>query len=233
MTGFELSIPDLVGGFVGFFLTIFVLSYAFGDNGLFRLAIYIFIGVSTGFVAAAVFIGVLWPQLFRPLVYGTAEERLLVAVPLVLSIILFTKAIPRLSALGAPVMAFLVGIGAATVIGGALLGTLVPQIQATFNSFDKNAIAQQGLGMGGGFIDSVIVLIGLVTTLASFQYNTYLVKKYSLQPLWQFVFRVGRIFIAITLGAIFSGVYLAALTALVERSKSMVDFIFYLIGLAL
>jgi len=233
MNALNLNIPDLAGGLVGFFLTIFVLSYVFGDNSLFRLAVYLFIGVSIGFVAAAVFIGVLWPGLLRPLFYGAIDEQLLVVVPLVLGLILFTKAFPRLSAIGDPVMAFLVGIGAATVIGGALLGTLVPQVQTTINSFNKEAISQQGLGVGGGLINSFIIMLGLITTLASFQYSTALIKKYSLQPLWEIVFRVGRVFVAITLGAIFAGVYLAALTALVERLRALIDFFFRLIGLVM
>jgi uncharacterized membrane protein len=41
---------------------------------------------------------------------------------------------------------------------------------------------------------------------------------------------VGRIFIGITLGAVFAGVYSAALAALIERFSSLVNFITSFLG---
>jgi len=44
---------DLVGGVVAFLLTIVVLSYLFfGTHGLFRLVVYLFVGVTAGYVGA-------------------------------------------------------------------------------------------------------------------------------------------------------------------------------------
>ena len=42
---------------------------------------------------------------------------------------------------------------------------------------------------------------------------------------------VGRLFIAITLGVLFAGVYTAALTAMIERLGSIINFIRQLLGL--
>ena len=42
---------------------------------------------------------------------------------------------------------------------------------------------------------------------------------------------VGRLFIAITLGALFAGVYMASLTAMIERLSSIINFIRQLIGI--
>ena len=41
----------------------------------------------------------------------------------------------------------------------------------------------------------------------------------------EFLAWFGRIFIAITLGAVFAGVYSAAMTALIERISSLINFI--------
>ena len=43
-------------------------------------------------------------------------------------------------------MAYLVGVGAAVAIGGAVLGTLLPQISATFDNFDLKS-AQCGISL--------------------------------------------------------------------------------------
>ena len=41
---------------------------------------------------------------------------------------------------------------------------------------------------------------------------------------------IGRIFVAITLGVLFAGVYMAALTAMIERLSSIVNFIRQLVS---
>ena len=225
MIGADITLIDLTGGFVAFFLTLVVLSYALGDNLLFRLAIYLFVGVSAGFVAAAAFYGIIWPQLIRPLAFGSLDERLLALVPFLLSILLATKAVPRLAATGTPVMAFLVGVGSATIIGGALAGTLFPQLRATFNLLDDQSLIQSGVDPGLALMNGSLILVGIVATLASFQFGTRFMNNPSLQGFWKIIHGIGRIFIAITFGVIFAGVYAAVLTALVERFKFVLDFI--------
>ncbi len=61
---------DLLGGLISFLLTLMILSYLFGDNVFFRVAVYIFVGVSAGYAAAVAWWQVLWPRLFNPLLRG-------------------------------------------------------------------------------------------------------------------------------------------------------------------
>jgi hypothetical protein len=223
---------DLIGGLLGFLLTLCVFSYLLGDNGLFRFAIHIFIGVAAGFVAAMALRSVIVPQLFVPLIGGALAEKLWVLFPLLLSLLLFAKAFPRLSILGSPVMAFLVGVGAAVAIGGALLGTLFPQFRATTQLLDTAAIQASGKEVGVELLNGVLILLGLVVTFASFQYNTGFIKSSSFRALWNLIYWSGRVFVAITFGVIFAGVYLASLAALTERLNSLLVFLFKLFSLA-
>ena len=62
-------------------------------------------------------------------------------IPLVLGISLLAKLSPRISWIGNFAMAVLVGVGAAAAIGGALLGTLIPQAQAAMDAFDFRSAA--------------------------------------------------------------------------------------------
>ncbi len=226
--GVESNLAALLGGFVGFILTLSILSYAFGDNAIFRSSLYLFIGASTGFVLAAVFFTVIWPMLLRPILFGVPAERLLTLVPLFLSLLLLTKALPRYSSIGSPVMAFLVGVGAAAVIGGAVLGTLFPQIQATVNLFDTQTIALSGANWGVILFNNLIILFGFILTLVSFQFGTRAFKNENLNAFWKVAYSSGRIFVALTFGVIYAGVIMASLSALVERFNFMVDFIFSL-----
>jgi len=218
---------ELISGFVAFLLTIFVLSYLIGDNFLFRSAIYIFVGVSAGYVAAIVWHQVLAPQLFHPILFGSANEKIIVIFPLILTLLLFTKAIPSLSKIGTPSVALMVGVGAAVAIGGAVTGTLFPQAMAAINVFDLQAANERGVSSGGQFIEGGLMLLGTISTLVYFQFRAKRGDdgKYKRNPLTKMLAFVGKIFIAITFGVLFAGVFSAALTAFIERLDFLFSFI--------
>ncbi len=89
---------EVISGFIGLILTLLVFSYLIGDNPLFRFAIYLFIGVSSGYAAFAAWQYVLWPRLFSPFLSQLGNPNLnqliLLAVPLVLKPIAAGKALP-------------------------------------------------------------------------------------------------------------------------------------------
>ena len=210
--------PDLIAGTVAFLLTLMILSYLIGDNPLFRVAVYIFVGISAGYVAAVSIRQVLWPDLLQPLyqgfLSGITVRQAVLAVPLLLSGMLLMKAWPPLTRLGMPAMGLLVGAAAAAAVGGAVTGTLFPQVNATIGAFDlKNAGSPESL------INAGLVLAGVATTLVYFHFGARTkadgsVRRFGLIELTAFV---GSIFLAVTLGVLFAGVYSAALTALIER----------------
>jgi hypothetical protein len=216
---------DLITGFLSFLFTVLILSYVVGDNPAFRLAIHAFVGVSAGYVAVIIFRQVIVDKMFLPMVSGTMLDRVLLAFPLVLSLFLLGKLSPRSEWLGRPVVALLVGIGAASAIAGAILGTLFPQMAAATDLFE---LSNPNLGtVAGNVLTGVVALIGTIVTLAYFQFTVRSTRptpgKWS--GFMGFFAVLGRVFIAITLGAIFAGVLAAALTALAERMQSIVLFI--------
>jgi hypothetical protein len=207
--------PDVIAGIIAFLLTLMILSYLIGDNPFFRVAVFIFVGVSAGYVAVVAYWQVLWPDLIRPLISGTAFERALLSVPLVLSVLLLMKVSPQLTRLGTPAMAILVGVSAAVAIGGSVTGTLFPQITATINAFD---LQKSGAPIAALF-NGAFILLGVIATLAYFHFGARTVADGSVRRvgLIEVIAFVGSIFIAITLGVIFAGVYSAALAALIDR----------------
>lgn len=224
----EMGTPDLVGTLLGFALTLMVFSYAFGDNALFRLTIHLFIGVAAGYAAVVAWYNVVWPQLLLPIISGSQSERLFVLFPLVLSGLLIFKASPRLSRIGNPAIAYLVGVGVAAAIGGAVMGTIFPQVLASINLFDADAIRQSGESPLLMLLQGVMILIGTLTSLIYFHFGV----KPKLggtprRPEWMEVIAlIGQVFIAITLGAVFAGVLTACLVALIERVYFIGDIIF-------
>jgi hypothetical protein len=218
---------DLVAGLAGFLFTLLIFSYLIGDGPLFRVAIYIFTGVSTGYIAAVAWWQVLLPRLVIPLIAAPMQEKLFLVVPMVGAVLILMKLAPRLAGLARPVMAFLVGIGAAVTIAGALSGTLLPQILGAVNTFDVAAAASRNISLFEVMINGGIILAGTVLTLAYFHFGARPTADGTVRRLGpiELLAWLGRIFIGITLGAIFAGVYAAALTALIERVSSLMDFI--------
>ena len=210
---------DLVTGFLSFLLTLMILSYLIGDNPAFRVAVYIFVGVSAGYVAAVAWWQVIYPKVLLPLLTGSFIERLLALVPLILGFLLLMKLSQRTAWMGNASVAFLVGVGAAVAVGGAVMGTLIPQTQASFNVFNSTRVGESWLAR---LFFGAIMLVGTVTTLVYFHFGAKTTAggpQRSKLVIW--LGWIGQVFIAITLGVLFAGVFAAAMTALIERMNSI------------
>jgi hypothetical protein len=226
--GYKVTLaPDLITGLASFLFTVLIFSYLLRDNPLFRIATYLFVGGSAGYIATVAWWQVLWPNLLSPLAFGRLDQRILLVIPLLGSGLLLMKIWPPLGRLGSPAMAYLVGVGAAAAIGGALIGTLIPQIAATINAFDMQSAAVRQNGFLEIIWNGAFILTGTVTSLAYFHFGARAkadgsIKRAALIEILAFI---GRIFIAITLGVLFAGVYASALTALIERLSSIIQFL--------
>ena len=229
--------PDQVNLFTGvisFLFTLLIFSYVLGDNPLFRIAVYIFIGVSAGYIAVVAWWQVVMPRLVYPFMSaissGTLLQVLLILVPLLGALMLLV--FPHVTGLGRIPMAFLVGVGAAVTIAGAVIGTIIPQIQGTINAFDMGVTRTQNIGFVEAVSNATIILAGTVLTLSYFHFSARQKADGSMHRLGAIEAMAwgGRVFIGIALGAVFAGVYAAALTALIERISSLINFITNFIG---
>ncbi len=216
---FDEATLNIFSGLAGLVFTLMIFSYVIGDNFLFRLALYIFTGVSAGYIASVSWQQVLWPKLISPLFSGSTQQVLLLIVPLIGSLMILMKVSPRLAGIGRFAMAFIVGAGAAVTVVGAIRGTLIPQVAGTINAFDPN------LGMLGVITNGMVVLLGTVLTLIYFHFGAQTKPDGSVRRLAiiEILAWMGRFFVGVTLGVVFAGVYAAALTALIERISSMIN----------
>ena len=216
---------EAISAIIGLVLSLLIFSYLIGDNPLFRSAIYLFIGVASGYAAVVIWHQVLLPKLFQPLLSANPNLLLPVVVPLGLSVSLLAKLSPRISWLGSFAMAMLVGVGAATALSGAVIGTLIPQSRAAMDAFSSLTV--------GRLLQGVVMLAGTALTLAYFQFSATRAVDGSVKRnvIFEFLAWIGRIFIAITFGVLFAGVYMAALSAMIERISSIINFVKSLLGL--
>jgi hypothetical protein len=210
----ELLGSDFIWVWMAALLTIMVYSYLLGDNPLYRLAEHVFIGSSVAYAVVVVIHGVLRPLLLLPLTSGETGERLLAVVPLVLGLLLWTKLKTSWAWLGNFSVAFLFGVGAALAIGGALFGSILPQVRATVNAIDLS-------DLGNG----LIIVVGTLSTLLYFHFivgaegglsgiGTGFVRAWA---------RFGRWFIMIAFGAIFANTVMARISLLIGRVQFLLD----------
>ena len=223
---------DLSSGIFGLIFTLMVFSYLLDDNPLFRVAVYIFIGVSSGYAATVVCYQVLAPKLLAPLRTGDPNQLVFTIIPLFLSISLLAKLTPRISWIGNFAMAVFVGVGAAAALGGAVLGTLIPQVQAAMAAFDFRSAASTSDAFFG-LLNGIVMLVGTVFTLGYFHFSAERAADGTPRRnrVFELIAWVGRIFIAITLGVLFAGVYMSALTAMIERLGFIINFFRQFIGI--
>lgn len=215
----------IVGPLIAAVLTLMVFSYILGDNVLFRLASHIFVGVAVGYA-----IVVMVHEVFIPA--ATASSAAEVALPaFILSALLLFKIRPtstRLgNTLGSLTLAFLLGVGVALAIGGALFGTLIPQVSASIFSLNLSDYPNTESEVGAvTWLNNIIILLGTIGTL---YYFTFAVRSQgplsgTREGFIRFWAGMGRLMIIFTLGALFANTVSARVALLISRLEFLVNF---------
>jgi hypothetical protein len=200
-------LSDQLGLWIGFILTLMVFSYLLGDNFLYRLAIYVFVGLAAGFITMVTVESVLIPWLQATVQTGDIGSQALGLIPFVLGLLLLTKGSRRFGRLGNLALAFIVGIGTAVAVVGAISGTLLPLSSATASSVSIDPL--------NGFL----LVLGVVCTLIYFQYLARRMPNGVTRRglVVQAFGAVGQGFVVITLGALYGGAILSGLVVFSER----------------
>jgi hypothetical protein len=224
---------DWIGAFLGFVFTLLIFSYLIGDNPLFRITVHIFIGVSAGFAAVIAIDNIIIPRLIEPLFSTNWGEQILALIPLILAMLLLFKISPRFAFIGNIPVSYLVGVSAAAAIGGAVTGTLIPQIIASINLLDLQPNQGFDATLGLRLVNGTIILVGTIATLAYFHFGrgSKSTEKSQIQSWIEGLGQIGQVFIAITFGFLFAGILSAALTALIGRVVFSVDFVRSILGI--
>lgn len=129
MNGF--AAPDLGGAvatWVAALATIGVWSYVVGARRIFVLLQYLLAGLATGYLVLLAIRDVLVARLAAPLIASPADHLLLIVALVLVATLVAASWLPRRAA--APATAILVGGIAAFALGGAVIGTILPQMAA-------------------------------------------------------------------------------------------------------
>jgi hypothetical protein len=242
MTDLVLLVDKVIGPVVAAVLTVMVLSYLIGDNPLFRIATHVFVGVAAGYAGALALRNVLVPGLVTPLASAGLSALtnthliLTVIVPWLLVGLLLFKLSASTARLGSLPVAFLVGVGAAVVVGGAITGTLIPQSAAAMNSFNPTVVTPQTGETGlERMVNVGIMLLGTLSALAYFRFATRNIGTQEADRgliywLGRGSTSVGRLFIAVTFAVMYAGAIATSIIVLSERVQFIRDVVLSFLG---
>ena len=216
----EISNLDIIGAVLGAVFTLMVLSYLLGDNPLYRLALHLFVGALTGYSFSIMLREVIYEKVVTQL-----RPNPLIVVPLVLGLLIIFKGFPNKAYVGNFSVAFLVGVGSAVALSGALLGILIPQIGATGQALSS-------LKSLGDYLNGTLVILGTIFTVLAFTFTTQ--REEELPNLWTQLLTLagdtGRLFLVFTFGAAFGGALTASLSIFIGRIQSIIDLVFNFIA---
>lgn len=216
---------------ISFILTLMVFSYLLGDiplvRNLYRIAVYIFVGMTAAFTVIVTYEGVILPYLqdiqdptTSWTLLGNTGDIIIFFTALIFGLLLLLKPINRLSWLTNSVFAVVIVVGAAVAVIGALSGTLFPLVLSTTNVPDT-ATSDPVTVLNVG-----VIFIGTVTSLMYFQYQASRDIDGQIQQgaIVRRLRWIGKVFIVTTLGAIYATAMLTSLTILTERIGFLLRF---------
>jgi hypothetical protein len=215
---------EFVGLVMGAALTFFILSYLAGDNPLYRLALHLFIGALVGYSFGIVLREVLVGMALSKLVSSPSSA----VAPIALGILLLFKGFSKQAYVGNLSVAYLIGVGAAVALGGALLGTLAPQVAAAGRTLSPVSLENFRFGL----VDGLMVVVGTVSTLLSFTFVRP--KSQQGQGGWTQILGgvawVGRVFLISAFGVAFAGALTTSLSIFIGRMQYLIDILSGLVG---
>lgn len=216
---------------VSFVLTLMVFSYVLGDlpliGILYRVAVYIFVGMAAAFTLVVSYEGLILPYLqdiqnveTSWTTLGNAADIAIFFTALLFGFLLLLKPIQSLTWLTNSVYAVVIVVGASVAVVGALTGTLFPLLHATA------AIPEELSADFSAMVDTLVIFAGTMTALFYFHYQTRAngdggEKQSRLSRGFRYI---GKAFIVTALGAIYASMILSSLTILTERISFLFQF---------
>jgi len=199
------------------FLTLCVFSFLYRDNPFYRFAEHLFVGAAAGYLLATQYQNVILPNVVGPLMAPkiSASGIVLTLIPAMLGILLLLRVFPRLTAPARWALAFYVGVYSGIAVTGYMQAQVMAQVADSVKPFEG----------GWHAVNSILILIGLLTVLAYFFFSAPHTGLHGLSA------RVGIWFLMVAFGASFGYTVMARVSLLIARVQFLLrDFLHWIPG---
>ena len=123
-----MSFEIVLGAWVATGLTLFIFSFLYKDNPLFKIAEHLYVGVSLGYTIVKTYDSVVMTLIIRPIL-DKGEWSLL--IPVAIGTLMLARYVPKAAWLSRYAFAFIVGVGAGLAIPRTISSFILKQIEDT------------------------------------------------------------------------------------------------------
>ena len=215
-----MPIETIIGAWVATGLTLFIFSFLYKDNPLFKLAENLYVGVSVGYTIVKTYDTVIVHLIWKPIVEN-GEWALL--VPVAIGMLMLTRYVPKAAWLSRYAFAFIVGVGSGLAIPRVISSYILKQIEDTVRPL---MVMVPGEGLTFTFnllnpassLNTIIILLGVSSVLFYFFFSVEHTGP------GKAVARTGILFLMISFGAAFGYTVMARMSLLIGRLTDLIEF---------
>ncbi len=210
----------MFGAWMATGLTLFIFSFLYKDNPLFKLAEHLYVGVSVGYTIVKAYDTVIVHLIWKP-IYENGEWALL--IPVAIGILMLTRYVPRAAWMSRYAFAFIVGIGSGLAIPRTISSFILKQIEDTVRPLltlagGDGVTFSMNLLNPASNLNAIIILIGVSSVLFYFFFSI----EHSGPG--KVVARTGILFLMIAFGAAFGYTVMARMSLLIGRLTDLIEY---------
>lgn len=215
-----MPIETIIGAWVATGLTLFIFSFLYKDNPLFKLAENLYVGVSVGYTIVKTYDTVIVHLIWTPIVKN-GEWALF--IPVSIGMLMLTRYVPKAAWLSRYAFAFIVGVGSGLAIPRVISSYILKQIEDTVRPL-LVMVPGEGLSFTWNLLNpasslnTIIILIGVSSVLFYFFFSV------EHTGLGKVVARTGILFLMIAFGAAFGYTVMARMSLLIGRLTDLIEF---------
>ena len=210
----------IIGAWVATGLTLFIFSFLYKDNPLFKLAENLYVGVSVGYTIVKTYDTVIVHLIWKPIV---ENQEWTLLIPVAIGLLMLTRYVPKAAWLSRYAFAFIVGVGAGLAIPRTVSSFILKQIEDTVRPLlmlvpGDGVTFSWNLMNPASSVNVIIVLIGVSSVLFYFFFSV----EHSGPG--KAVARTGVLFLMIAFGAAFGYTVMARLSLLIGRLTDLIEY---------
>lgn len=210
----------IIGAWVATGLTLFIFSFLYKDNPLFKLAENLYVGVSVGYTIVKTYDTVIVHLIWKPIV---ENQEWTLLIPVAIGLLMLTRYVPKAAWLSRYAFAFIVGVGAGLAIPRTVSSFILKQIEDTVRPLlmlvpGEGATFSWNLMNPASSVNVIIVLIGVSSVLFYFFFSV----EHSGPG--KAVARTGVLFLMIAFGAAFGYTVMARMSLLIGRLTDLIEY---------
>lgn len=210
----------MIGAWVATGLTLFIFSFLYKDNPLFKLAENLYVGVSVGYTIVKTYDTVIVHLIWKPIVEN-GEWALL--IPVAIGLLMLTRYVPKAAWMSRYAFAFIVGVGSGLAIPRVISSYILKQIEDTVRPL-MLLVPGEGITFTWSLLNpasglnTIIILVGVSSVLFYFFFSVEHTGP------GKAVARTGILFLMIAFGAAFGYTVMARMSLLIGRLTDLIEF---------